>query len=231
MGGRRDDALRALEDALGHRFADRAVLERALMHASVHDDGRGESYQRLEFLGDRVLGLAIASRLYDAFPGADEGDLARRLNALVRREACADRALAMGINKALKLGAAEALAGGRKKTAILADACEAVLAAVYLDAGFGAAVGVIDRVWEPLLARADEPERDPKTALQERLQASGGPPPTYRLKERTGPDHRPHFVIEVVGSDGVLAVGEGGSKREAEQQAARAALASLRESV
>jgi ribonuclease-3 len=220
--------LARLEERLGHRFRDRRLLERALLHASAHEGARGESNQRLEFLGDRVLGLAIASELYRRHPGADEGDLARRLNALVRREACADRALALGIDAALTLGAAEAQAGGRQKTAILADACEAVLAAVFLDGGYTAAADAVARVWAPLLEGAAVAERDPKTELQERLQSLGTPPPTYRLKERTGPDHRPHFVVEVEGAAGVLGEGGGGSKREAEQAAARAALERLR---
>ncbi|WMS43393.1 ribonuclease III [Acuticoccus sp. MNP-M23] len=221
------DPLARLESALGHRFADRGLLERAVMHASAFAQGRGESYQRLEFLGDRVLGLVIAAMLHDRYPEAEEGELARRLNALVRREACADRALFLGIDGALKLGHAEAHSGGRKKAAILADACEAVLAAVYLDAGYDAAQAVILNVWAPLIETDERPERDPKTALQERVQANGGPPPDYVLLERRGPDHKPHFVIEVVNHSGPLGRGEGGSKREAEQNAARAALAGL----
>jgi len=221
------DPLARLESALGHRFADRRLLERALMHASAFAQGRGESYQRMEFLGDRVLGLAIAAMLYNRYPGAEEGELARRLNALVRREACADRALFLGIDDALKLGTAEAHSGGRRKTAILADACEAVLAAIHLDAGFEAAEAVILKVWAPLIETDERPERDPKTALQERVQANGGPPPDYVLLERRGPDHKPHFVIEVTTTNGPLGRGEGGSKREAEQNAARAALANF----
>ncbi|MEM7695107.1 MAG: ribonuclease III [Pseudomonadota bacterium] len=217
------DPLASLEAALGHRFGDRRLLERALVHASAHNSGRGESYERLEFLGDRVLGLAIASALFARYPRSDEGGLARRLNALVRKETCAEVALRLGIDKALKLGQAEASSGGRKKTAILADACEAVLAAIYLDAGFPAAERVVLSVWADLIAD-EKPERDPKTALQERIQADGSPPPDYVLRARTGPDHKPHFVIEVVGEHGVLGRGEGGSKREAEQNAARAAL-------
>lgn len=217
-----------LEDRLGYRFADRRLLQRALLHASAHDGAKGESNQRLEFLGDRVLGLAVAAELYRRYPKADEGDLARRLNALVRREACADRALALGIDAALILGQAEAQAGGRQKAAILADACEAVLAAVYLDGGHDVAAEVVARVWAPLLDGSVEAERDPKTELQERLQARGAPPPTYRLKDRTGPDHKPHFVVEAVGESGVLGEGHGGSKREAEQAAARAALGDLK---
>lgn len=218
------DPLTRLETALGYRFRERALLERALLHASALPAGRGQSYQRMEFLGDRVLGLVVAGVLYERFPDADEGDLARRLNALVRREACADRALALGIDGAIKLGHAEAHSGGRRKTAILADACEAVLAAVFLDGGYPAAAQVIARVWAPLFDNVGQAERDPKTALQEHVQGAGGPPPEYVLIERRGPDHKPHFIIDVATRAGVLARGEGGSKREAEQAAARAAL-------
>ncbi|WP_226582868.1 ribonuclease III [Acuticoccus sediminis] len=226
MAQRSDETLDTLELRLGHTFADRTVLIEALNHASVHANGRGPNYQRLEFVGDRVLGLTIAAELYRRDPAADEGDLARRLNALVRKETCADRALLLGIDDALRLGAAEAQAGGRRKAAILADACEAVLAAIFLDAGFAAAEAAILRVWGPLLDDKGI-DRDAKTSLQERLQAEGGRPPVYRLKVRTGPDHAPHFVIEVVNGEEVLAEGEGGSKREAEQNAARAALLRL----
>ncbi|RAH96998.1 ribonuclease III [Acuticoccus sediminis] len=226
MAQRSDETLDTLELRLGHNFADRTVLIEALNHASVHANGRGPNYQRLEFVGDRVLGLTIAAELYRRDPAADEGDLARRLNALVRKETCADRALLLGIDDALRLGAAEAQAGGRRKAAILADACEAVLAAIFLDAGFAAAEAAILRVWGPLLDDKGI-DRDAKTSLQERLQAEGGRPPVYRLKVRTGPDHAPHFVIEVVNGEEVLAEGEGGSKREAEQNAARAALLRL----
>ncbi len=220
------DPVAALEVALGHRFADRTLLEAALAHASLE---RGQSNERLEFLGDRVLGLAIAAALYARHAGEAEGDLARRLNALVRREACADRALVLGIDKALKLGASEAQGGGRKKVAILADACEAVLAAVYLDAGYDAAAAVVMRTWQPLLDGAEGPRADPKTELQETLQSRGEAPPTYRVVARTGPDHAPRFSVEVVGATGTLATGEGGSKREAEQAAASTALATLME--
>ncbi|MEM0907239.1 MAG: ribonuclease III [Pseudomonadota bacterium] len=221
------EPLARLERELGHRFANRALLEQAVLHASALPPSGGESYQRLEFLGDRVLGLVIAHQLYERFPDAGEGELARRLNALVRRETCADRARALGIDGALKLGHAEAQSGGRNKAAILADACEAVLAAVYLDGGYEAAKAVIVKVWEPLVEGVDGTKRDPKTALQEHVQARGAGPPEYALVRRSGPDHKPHFMIEVLSEGVVLASGEGGSKREAEQSAAQAALAAL----
>ena len=155
------------------------------------------------------------------------------LNALIRSRQSTRFAVvvnefgALGIDGALKLGHSEAHSGGRRKTAILADACEAVLAAIHLDAGYETAAKVIDRIWAPLFESVGNTERDPKTALQERIQSAGGPPPSYTLIERTGPDHKPHFVIDVSNHGGVLARGEGGSKREAEQAAARAALARL----
>ena len=217
------DPIDRLQTLLGHRFADRGLLERALSHGSaIPQPGAAlDSNERLEFVGDRVLGLAIAGELYRRHPDAVEGVLARRLNALVRKETCAERALALGIDGALRLSHGEAQTGGRRKHAILADACEAVLAAVFLDAGYEAAEAVILRVWEPLIAADNAPPRDAKTALQEHLQAAGEGPPSYRVVEQRGPDHKPHFVVEVVSDRGVSARGEGSSKREAEQNAAR----------
>lgn len=224
-------AVICLETALGHNFSDRTLLARALTHASVLGGRSGESNQRLEFLGDRVLALAIAQELLTRFPDAPEGELARRLTALVRRETCAERALFLGIDRAVRLDRAEAQSGGRTKSVILGDACEAVLAALFLDAGYDRAAAIIVRVWGPLFDDRGTDERDAKSALQERLMARSAPLPTYRLRERAGPDHAPRFVIEVVGEDGVLAAGEGRSKREAEQAAARAALANLTEKI
>lgn len=218
----RREPLDALQDVLGHRFGEPALLHEALRHASAAERGR-PSNQRLEFLGDRVLGLAIAAALHRRHGTAAEGDMARRLNSLVRRETCADRALALGIDRALSLGRSEESADGRQKSAILADACEAVLAALFLDAGFETAAQVVERVWAPLLDSA-EADADPKTALQEKIQAAGEAPPTYRLLEREGPDHAPVFRVSVEGAAGPLGEGTGRSKREAEQNAARAAL-------
>ena len=213
-----------LEAALGHTFADRSLLERALLHGSANIRGGAKNNERLEFLGDRVLGLAIAGALYRLHPHAPEGDLARLLNQLVRRETCAERASAIGIDEALRLGRSEQQGGGRKNTAILANACEAVLAAVHLDAGFAAAEAVVLRVWAPLLDLEPHDARDPKTALQEMLQARGEPPPRYTVTRRVGPDHAPFFTIVVEAESGVLATGQGKSKRAAEAEAAKAAL-------
>lgn len=215
-----------LESRLGHVFADRGLLERALTHASapgVADVGR-DSYQRLEFLGDRVLGLAVATMLLEAYPDADEGELARRLNHLVRRETCAEVAVELGLDAAVRIGAGEAQAGGRRKTAILGDICESVLAAVYLDGGFAAATALVERYWRPRMLGFAAARRDAKTTLQEWAQGRNLPPPIYEAVGRSGPDHEPRFtvLVRVEGLD--PAEGLGRSKREAEQGAASALL-------
>ena len=155
------------------------------------------SYQRLEFLGDHVLGLIISDMLFRAFPKADEGELSRRLADLVRREACADVARAIELGAALRLGASEANAGGRMRTAILADVCEALVGAVYLDGGYDAAAKLVERLWGERMRAPVRPLRDPKTILQEWAQARGLPTPTYREVERTGPHHDPEFRVAV----------------------------------
>jgi len=218
--------LAVLEARLGHVFSDRRLIELALTHASapgVGEVGR-DSYQRLEFLGDRVLGIAVAGMLHHAYPAADEGELARRLNHLVRRETCAEVAIELGLDRALRIGASESQGGGRRKTAILGDVCEAVLAAVYLDAGFEAARALVERFWRPRMLGFAAARRDAKTTLQEWAQGRGLPAPRYEAVERTGPDHAPHFTIlvHIEGLD--AAEGRGRSKREAEQGAATALL-------
>lgn len=217
---------RALEERIGYRFQNPALLARALTHASAAEaDGTpAENYQRLEFLGDRVLGLAIASMLDAAFPKADEGELARRLNQLVKRETCADVAAALDIGPALRVGEGEAQTGGRKKTAILADVCEALIAAIYLDAGFDAAFAFVDRFWRQRMLDFKGHLRDAKTSLQEWAQGKGLEPPVYEVMSRGGPDHAPTFTVSVRVQGMAPATGVGGSKRIAEQNAAEAAL-------
>jgi ribonuclease III len=211
--------LSALEERIGHRFRDGALLSKALTHVSA-ETGL-DSYQRLEFLGDRVLGLAVADGLFAALPGADEGDLSRRLSGLVRRESCAAVAAEWDVGPHLKLGAGEVHGGGRRNPAILADVCEAILGAIFLDAGYEAAKAVIDRAF----AAGEEVEgtrsRDPKSALQEWAQGLGLPTPTYAVVERAGPDHAPIFRIEARVTGVAPGLGVGGSKRLAEQEAAR----------
>ena len=213
----------ALEDRIGYKFAEKALLERALTHISALAGGhqnRANSYQRLEFLGDHVLGLVISDMLYRAFPKANEGELSRRLADLVRKETCADVARDMDLGPALKLGNSESHAGGRLRATILADACEALVGAVFVDGSYAAAEALIDRFWKQRMLKPLRPLRDPKTMLQEWAQARGLPTPSYRELARTGPHHDPEFRVAVVLPDRPPAEGKGSSKRAAEQSAA-----------
>ena len=207
------------QDRIGYRFSDPDLLRRALTHTSLASDTR-PSNQRLEFLGDRVLNLAIAEALLAQDQSADEGTLAPRYNALVRKETCADVARAMDLGAVLRLGRGEQTTGGRRKNAILGDAMEAVLAAIYLDGGLDAARKVILKHWGGKLTNVEAQARDAKTALQEWVQARGEPPPRYVEIARDGPDHAPRFTIAARLASGAEAQAEGGSKREAEQAAA-----------
>ena len=216
--------LRELSGRLGHEFRDPSLLVRALTHGSR--GGEGDN-QRLEFLGDRVLGLVVAEALLEADPQADEGRIAPRFNALVRRETCAEVARGIDLGAGLKLGRSEMIGGGRKKEALLADAMEAVIAAVYLDGGLAAARAVILGLWRDRIAQAPEDARDAKSALQEWAQARGLTPPDYLLIGREGPDHQPRFVIEARLSTGEAQRAEGTTKRAAEHAAAAALLGRL----
>jgi ribonuclease III len=225
---RRKPNLDELLNKLGYRFEKPELLDEALTHVSA-PKADGQSYQRLEFLGDRVLGLAIADLLYRTFPGAPEGELSRRLAELVRRESCAEIAIAWDVGPYLKLGAGEAHAGERRNQTILADVCEAIIGAAFLDGGYEAARDLVERAFQPLLEAPRRPLRDPKSALQEWAQGRGLPPPTYSIVEQTGPDHAPRFrvMVKVKGAENEF--GQGTSKRIAEQAAARSLL--LREGV
>ena len=178
----------------------------------------------MEFLGDRVLGLVMAEALLEADPGAAEGLLAPRYNALVRKEICADVARDIGLGDVLRLGRSEMVSGGRRKQALLGDGVEAVIAAVYLDAGFEAARALLLRLWGTRIGAVEGDARDAKTALQEWAQARGMPPPSYAEIARTGPDHAPVFVIAASLENGARAEATAGSKREAQQAAAKALL-------
>ncbi|MBC7133443.1 MAG: ribonuclease III [Roseovarius sp.] len=215
--------MRAFEGRLGHRFAQPALLVEALTHSSISSPARGDN-QRLEFLGDRVLGLVMAEALLAQDEGAAEGQLAPRFNALVRKETCAEVARAIDIGAVLRLGRSEMLSGGRRKQALLGDAMEAVIAAVYLDGGFAAARAVVLRLWGARISSVAADARDAKTALQEWAQARGLPPPDYVEIARAGPDHAPVFTIAARLATGESAEAEAGSKRQAEQAAARALL-------
>jgi ribonuclease-3 len=216
---------RELEERIGYTFAEKALLDSALTHISaLSGKSRAGSYQRLEFLGDHVLGLVVSDMLFRAFPKADEGELSRRLADLVRKETCADVARSIDLGPAIKLGGSESASGGRRRTAILADVCESLVGAVFLDGGYDAAAGLVERLWGERMRRPQKPLRDSKTVLQEWAQARGLPTPSYREIERTGPHHSPEFRVEVVLPELDPAQGMGRSKRAAEQAAAAAML-------
>lgn len=218
--------LRAFESRLGHSFRNPALLVQSVTHASISSATRPDN-QRLEFLGDRVLGLVMAEALLTADPAAAEGLLAPRFNAMVRKETCADVAREIDLGAVLKLGRSEMMSGGRRKEALLGDALEAVIAAVYLDAGFDAARGLINSLWGGRIATVKEDARDPKTALQEWAQARGMAPPNYSEQARSGPDHQPVFTVVVRLDNTESESASAGTKRAAEQAAARALLARM----
>ena len=223
---RRRRGTAAFEERIGYRFKQAALLQQALTHISALAGARNRagSYQRLEFLGDHVLGLVVSDMLFRAFPKADEGEMSRRLADLVRKEACADVARAIELGAAIRLGASESNAGGRERTAILADVCEALIGAVFIDGGYDAAATMISRLWEERMRVPVRPLRDSKTVLQEWAQARGLPTPAYREVERKGPDHDPEFRVKVELPKFAPAEGLGRSKRAAEQAAATAML-------
>ena len=215
--------LQAFSCRLGYTFVKPDYLVRSVTHSSMVSPHRDDN-QRLEFLGDRVLGLVMAEALLKADPNAPEGLLAPRFNALVRKETCADVARQVDLGAVLKLGRSEMKTGGRRKEALLADAMEAVIAAVYQDGGFEAARDVILRLWGKRVNNVADDARDAKTALQEWAQARGETPPQYVEVARTGPDHQPIFTIEARLSSGPSEQATAGSKRQAEQAAASALL-------
>jgi ribonuclease III len=222
--GRRSASV--LENRIGYRFNDSALLTVALTHISALKGPRNRagSYQRLEFLGDHVLGLVISDMLFRSFPKADEGELSRRLADLVRKETCAEIAVSIELGAAIKLGSSEVNAGARKRPAILADVCEALIGAAYLDGGYAAASALVERLWQERMRATAQPLRDPKTVLQEWAQARGLPTPAYREVARSGPDHSPEFRVAVQLPNFAPAEGLGRSKRAAEQAAAAAML-------
>jgi ribonuclease III len=223
---RRDRGPSLFEERISYRFGNPLLLEQALTHISALAGARNRaaSYQRLEFLGDHVLGLVISDMLYRNFSKADEGEMSRRLADLVRKEACAEVARAINIGEAIRLGSSEANAGGRNRTAILADVCEALIGAIFVDGGYCAARDFIERLWSTRMHKPSQPLRDSKTALQEWAQARGLPTPSYREVERKGPHHDPEFRVIVELPQLAPAEGLGRSKRAAEQAAAAAML-------
>lgn len=218
--------LSAFSARIGHSFKQPELLIRALTHGSISSETRPDN-QRLEFLGDRVLGLVMAEEMLRADALASEGLMAPRFNALVRKEACADVARQVDLGEVLKLGRSEMLSGGRRKQALLGDAMEAVIAAVYLDAGLETARAMILRLWGDRIQNVEEDARDAKTALQEWAQARKLAPPRYLETGREGPDHAPIFTIEARLADGNTETARAPSKRQAEQAAAKALLERL----
>lgn len=221
-GGPRQDFARRL----GHCFADPPLLETALTHSSLAGHG-AESYERLEFLGDRVLGLVVADLLMELYPLEDEGDLARRHALLVDRDSLAQVAMQLDLGAALRMTDGEAAAGTRARASVLADAMEAVIGALYRDGGLAVAAPVVRRLWAPLAEACGTPPQDPKTALQEWAQARALPLPAYRTVSRSGPDHAPQFTVEVTVRGYEPARADGSSRRVAERAAAAVLFATL----
>jgi ribonuclease III len=224
------------EKRLGHRFRHRELLELALTHRShANERGRDEHYERLEYLGDAVLGMVTAEWLYRKHPKLPEGELSRLKAQLVSRGTLARHATAIALGEVLRLGVGEERSGGRGKPSLLADSLEAVFGAVYLDAGLPAAAKVIHLMLEPMLeveeGRSQLLEADAKTRLQEIAQARGGALPEYRHTGATGPDHSRLYRVECWLDGQVVGSGEGSSKKQAEQRAAAGALSHLQEAV
>lgn len=225
-----DDRFEGLEELLGHRFEDRSLLRRALRHGSAMTAQEKGSYQRLEFLGDAVIGHAVAQILFEAFPNDDQGLLTRKRVHLVRSERLAERAALLGLDGWVVLGPSEELAGGRERSALLEDLFEAVVGAIALDGGWNAALEFVHEQLADEMENLDERTlalADPKSSLQEAAQARAMPLPEYRRVGVSGPDHRRLWVYEVVWDGEVVARGEGVSKRDAQHQAARRALVRL----
>lgn len=224
-----DASLDQFQRMLDYNFEDLTLLKRAVTHSSLSAGGKVRDLERLEFLGDRVLGLMVAEELWRRFPKLDEGDLAPRLNAMVRKETCAKAAEALGVGPFIRMSAAEEQAGGREKKAILGDVCEALIGALYIDGGITAARIVFNRFWIPNFDQLATKWRDAKTTLQEWAQQKTGDAPHYDVVSHEGPAHKPAFIVKA-SIDGFKPIeGKGGSKRAAQMAAAQAFL--LREKV
>jgi ribonuclease-3 len=224
--------LAKLEKTIGYEFKDKELAVLSLTHSSYGDGRRAhKDNERLEFLGDRVLGLLTAERLYNICAG-DEGSMAQRLNALVRKEACARVARQINLGEAMLISPSENRQGGRDKTSILGDACEALLAALYIDGGYDIARDFYDKFWgEAIIEVTQVSAKDPKTLLQEKAAAENVGVPVYTVAHRSGPDHRPLFVIEVSVEGVGAAQGTGKSKKNAERFAATHLLADWKKNI
>jgi ribonuclease III len=202
---------------LGYQFKNVEFLREALTHPSLEGSA---SYQRLEFVGDRVLGLVIANWMFELYPDVGEGGLASRHSNLVRREACAKVAEDLNLGKFIHMAKSSEDSGGRTRETIIADACESVIGAIFMDAGYEEAEKFVRKFWHDLTMNGEISHRDAKTRLQEKVQAKGKPTPTYVTVNRSGPDHEPIFTISVKVQDNGEEIASGRSKREAEQIAA-----------
>lgn len=216
-----------LETTLGYAFRDRQLLALALTHRSLVREGGEASNQRLEFLGDSVLGLNIAEMVYHLFPTEAEGDLSKRLVSLVNGEQLAEIANEMKLGDYLTMSGGEEEQGGRVNPSNLEDACEALLGAVYLDGGLPAVKDIIARFWKPYASAMKAPPKDAKTTLQEWAQGRGLPLPEYTLISSDGPSHAPLFVVEVTVKGKAAVRAEAGVKKHAERLAAEKLLAQL----
>ena len=225
---KKSEAIRSFEQRLGYEFSNLSLLVEALTHSSIASDFRKDN-QRLEFLGDRVLGLVMAEALLEIDQTAPEGTLAPRFNALVRKETCAEVARQIELGGVLKIGRSEMLSGGRRKDALLGDGMEAVIAAIYKDGGFEIAKTIIIKLWGDRIKNVKVDARDAKTMLQEWAQARGQNPPNYEVMSRSGPDHAPDFLVKVILDSGETSEALAGSKRQAEQMAAKALLQKIGE--
>ncbi len=218
--------LAALQDRIGYKFADQNLLKRALTHSSLATTSKIGDLERLEFLGDRVLGILAAEALWRSYPKMKEGDLAPRFNALVRKETCAKAALEFGLDDHIKMSAQEEESGGRRKKAILGDVCEAFLGAMYIDGGLDAARVAFDIFWTPNLENLSKRHRDAKTTLQEWSQERSLCTPKYETVNLQGPAHAPDFTVDVHVKGFKPVRGQGQSKRAAQMAAAAAFLVS-----
>jgi len=225
---KKSEAIRSFEQRLGYEFSNLSLLVEALTHSSIASDFRKDN-QRLEFLGDRVLGLVMAEALLEIDQTAPEGTLAPRFNALVRKETCAEVARQIELGGVLKIGRSEMLSGGRRKDALLGDGMEAVIAAIYKDGGFEVAKKIIINLWDDRIKNVKGDARDAKTMLQEWAQARGQNPPNYEVMSQSGPDHAPDFLVKVILDSGETSEALAGSKRQAEQMAAKALLQKIGE--
>lgn len=223
-------ALVDVQEKIGYVFKDRSILDRAMTHASALTGpyAQGSSYQRLEFLGDRVLGLVIAERIFERRPTEAEGRLAVRLNRFVNKSACAQAVQEIGLAPYILLGPSEQRNGGYHNINILGDVCEAVIAALYLDNGLKPARNFIERAWATQFKALPEELRDAKSQLQEWAQAKGYATPVYQMRDRSGPDHAPRFTVEVILDRYHRADASGPSKQAAERAAANTLLKQLK---